>query len=197
MQPSSLGKEPGHPGSHRMHAPGPTDALLGESADFTALYEAEFAYVWRSLRRLGVSDAQLDDATQDVFLVVYRRLSDFESRSKLRTWIFGIVLRVASTYRRTAARRPTEPLDEHAAAREASVEDLADRAVAGHLLRRLLDDLDDERRAVFVLAELEQMTAPEIAAALGVNLNTVYSRLRSARRDINAAVARHRMRSPK
>jgi RNA polymerase sigma-70 factor (ECF subfamily) len=169
---------------------------LCENAAFSALYDSEFAYVWRSLRRLGVSDAQLDDATQDVFLVVYRRLSDFEARSSVRTWIFGIVLRVASTYRRTAARRHTEPLDD-GAADTVSADDIVDRAQAAKLLRRLLDMLDDDRRAVFVLAELEQMTAPEIAATLGVNLNTVYSRLRSARRDVNAALARLRTRSPK
>lgn len=178
-------------------AEAPSDAPLGGTAGFATLYEAEFAYVWRNLRRLGVSDSQLDDATQDVFLVVYRRLGDFESRSKLRTWIFGIVLRVASTYRRTAARRRTEPLDERTSETEPAGDDLLERAQAGRLLRRLLDGLDDDRRAVFVLAELEQMTAPEIAAALGVNLNTVYSRLRTARRDINAALARYRTRSPK
>lgn len=180
-----------------MHAPKVSDALLGGNADFAAVYESEFAYVWRNLRRLGVSDAQLDDATQDVFLVVHRRLGDFESRSKIRTWIFGIVLRVASTYRRTAQRRRTEPLDEHVAESTLSTEDLTERAEAGRLLRRLLDVLDDDRRAVFVLAELEQMTAPEVSAALGVNLNTVYSRLRSARRDINAALERLRTRSAK
>jgi RNA polymerase sigma-70 factor (ECF subfamily) len=180
-----------------MHAPKLSDAPLGGNANFAAVYESEFGYVWRNLRRLGVSDAQLDDATQDVFLVVHRRLGDFESRSKIRTWIFGIVLRIASTYRRTAQRRHTEPLDEHVAESTLSTDDLTDRAEAGRLLRRLLDELDDDRRAVFVLAELEQMTAPEVSAALGVNLNTVYSRLRSARRDINAALERLRTRSAK
>jgi RNA polymerase sigma-70 factor, ECF subfamily len=180
-----------------MHAPKLSDATLGGNTDFAALYESEFAYVWRNLRRLGVSDAQLDDATQDVFLVVHRRLGDFESRSKIRTWIFGIVLRVASTYRRTAQRRRTEPLDERVVESTLSTDDLTERAEAGRLLRRLLDELDDDRRAVFVLAELEQMTAPEVASALGVNLNTVYSRLRSARRDINAALERLRTRSAK
>jgi RNA polymerase sigma-70 factor (ECF subfamily) len=180
-----------------MHAPNLSEAFIGGNAEFAAIYDSEFAYVWRNLRRLGVSDAQLDDATQDVFLVVYRRLGDFESRSKIRTWIFGIVLRVASTYRRTAQRRRTEPLDERVVESARSTDDLTERAEAGRLLRRLLDELDDERRAVFVLAELEQMTAPEVAVALGLNLNTVYSRLRSARRDVNAALERLRMRSPK
>src|SRR5690349_4809553 len=122
-----------------MHATKPAEALLGNSAEFAALYESEFAYVWRNLRRLGVSDAQLDDAAQDVFLVVYRRLGEFEARSTLRTWIFGIVLRVASTYRRTAQRRRTEPLDEGTDERELSTDDPADRAEAARLLRRLLD----------------------------------------------------------
>ncbi|HEX4338588.1 MAG TPA: sigma-70 family RNA polymerase sigma factor [Polyangiaceae bacterium] len=181
----------------REHAD-PLQALAGaeRAPPFEAIYEEHFDFVWRSLRRLGVPDAQLDDAVQDVFVVVHRRLPEFEGRSTIKTWLFGIALRVASALRRSAARRPTEPLvedppDEHAgldadAQREASE--------AARLVHRLLDSLDDDRRAVFVLTELEEMTAPEISAALGVNLNTVYSRLRLARRDFDAALARHRAR---
>jgi RNA polymerase sigma-70 factor (ECF subfamily) len=165
---------------------------------FDALYEEHFDFVWRSLRRLGIPEHNLDDAVQDVFLVVHRRLNEFEGRSTVKTWLFGIALRVASVHRRSAARRPTEPLieDPPEAAVPAAAETLTEAREAARLVHRLLDCLDEDRRAVFILSELEQMTAPEISAALGVNLNTVYSRLRLARRDFDAALSRHRARRP-
>lgn len=169
----------------------------GGRPDFASVYETYFDFVWRSLRRLGVAESGLDDAAQDVFLVVYRRLAEFEARSTLKTWLFGIVLRVVSTHRRTAARRPTVPLGgEPATALAQAPEELTEAARAAELVRALLETLDEDRRAIFVMAELEEMTAPEISVALGVNLNTVYSRLRAARRDFEAALARHRRRSP-
>jgi RNA polymerase sigma-70 factor (ECF subfamily) len=170
----------------------------GGDPSLEAIYDEYFDFVWRSLRRLGIPDAQLDDAVQDVFLVVHRRLGEFEGRSTLKTWLFGITLRVASVHRRTAARRPTEPLVEDLPDQTASplADAFTEAAEAARLVRRLLECLDEDRRAVFVLAELEEMTAPEISAALGVNLNTVYSRLRLARRDFDAALARHRARRP-
>jgi len=177
--------------------PPAAETPLGDARDFDAVYEAYFDFVWRSLRRLGVPEAQLDDAAQDVFLVVYRRLPEFEARSTLKTWLFGIVLRVVSKLRRTERRKPTEPLTgEPADARRAAPEELTESAEAARLVRELLTELGEDRRAVFVLAELEEMTAPEISVALSVNLNTVYSRLRAARRDFDAALARHRRRSP-
>jgi RNA polymerase sigma-70 factor (ECF subfamily) len=179
---------------------GSTSPAAGAAADspaFDALYEAHFDFVWRSLRRLGIPDAQMDDAVQDVFLVVHRRLDGFEGRSTVKTWLFGIALKVASLYRRTAQRRPTEPLDDEPVDPSASSTDaLTEAADAARVVRELLETLDADRRAVFVLAELEQMTAPEISSALGMNLNTVYSRLRLARRDFDAALARHRARRP-
>jgi RNA polymerase sigma-70 factor (ECF subfamily) len=162
--------------------------------EFDGVYATHFDFVWRSLKRLGVPEHQLDDATQDVFLVVHRRLRDFEGRSTVKTWLFGIVLRVARTHRRTRLRRPTEPLllsNEPAVEVERQPEALTEAARAAALVREILEALDDDRRVVFVLAELEQMTAPEIAGCLGVNLNTVYSRLRLARRDFQTALLHH------
>ena len=165
---------------------------------FEALYEEHFDFVWRSLRRLGIPALTIDDAVQDVFLVVHRRLGEFEGRSSVKTWLFGIALRVASVHRRSAARRPTEPLTEEPAdaATAPAAEALSEAREAARLVHQLLDCLEEDRRAVFVLSELEQMTAPEISTALGVNLNTVYSRLRLARRDFDAALARYRARRP-
>jgi RNA polymerase sigma-70 factor (ECF subfamily) len=164
---------------------------------FTALYDEHFDFVWRSLWRLGVREAAFDDALQEVFVVVHRRLDDFEGRSSLRTWLFSIALGVARNHRRQL-RRKGEPL--------VLSEDVPDpgpgpheQVVRSEALRevdRLLEALDEDRRAVFILVELEQMTAPEVADALGLNLNTVYSRLRLARQDFENALARHRRRTP-
>ena len=164
--------------------------------NFAEVYNQHFAFVWRTVRRLGVAERALDDAVQDVFVVVHRRLGDFEGRSSLKSWIFGIARRVAKDHRRRASRKDRgEELHEGLADPSAqSPLESAAKAEAVQVLYRLLDTLDHDKREVFVLAELEQMTAPEIAAAISVNLNTVYSRLRAARRAFNQAVDRHRAR---
>lgn len=165
--------------------------------EFEAIYEAHFDFVWRSLRRLGVSDASLDDAAQDVFVVVHKRIEGFEGRSSLKTWLFGVALRVSRNYRRSARRRPTDALSDETVAdtTRPGPHEATAQAEAVRLLHALLDTLTDERRAVFVMMELEQMSAPEVAETLGVNLNTVYSRLRKARAEFSAALARHNARS--
>jgi RNA polymerase sigma-70 factor (ECF subfamily) len=160
--------------------------------DFEDIYRDYFDFIWRSLRRLGVRPAALDDASQEVFLVVHRRLTDFQGRSSLKTWLFGIALHVARRQARTAARHPAEELPEPAPAAPGATtpQDEAARREAIALLYTILDDLDADKRAVFVMAELEQMTAPEIAEALGAPMNTVYSRLRAARREFEASLKR-------
>lgn len=162
---------------------------------FEEAYEQLFDFVWRSLRRLGVPPAAVDDALQDVFVVVHRRLAEFEGRSSLKTWVFGIALRVARDHQRTARRKGGhEPLDPRIPDESPGpVESLA-RAEAMRELDRILATLDEDKRTVFILAELEQMTAPEIAEALGINPNTVYSRLRAARRAFDALAAGGRSR---
>jgi RNA polymerase sigma-70 factor (ECF subfamily) len=161
---------------------------------FEALYDQYFDFVWRSLRRLGVPVSALDDAVQEVFLVVHRRLPEFEGRSALKTWMFGIALNVAQHVMRSLARRASErPPDTLAAPVSTPQEDVL-RAEAVRLLYRVLDELDPDKRSVFVMAELEYMTAPEIAEVTSLPLNTVYSRLRLARRDFEAALKRHRAR---
>ncbi len=169
--------------------------------DFDAVYEEHFDFVWRNTRRLGVPDALVDDAVQEIFLVVHRRLAEFEGRSSLRTWLFGILARVASDHRRAIRRKSPHTRAPGAAVDLDAVPDEAegphDRVVREEgvrLLHALLDELDDDKRAVLVLAELEQMTVPEIAEALGANVNTVYARLRAARRDFEQAAQRERAR---
>jgi len=157
-----------------------------------AIYRQHFSATWRILRRLGVPDEQLDDATQDVFLVVHRRLGEFDPRSPLKSWIFAIAVRVASDYRRRAARRRTEPLDEAIQDTAPCPARMSELQESVRLLHEVLDTLDEGKRVVFVLAELEQLTVPEIATVLGVNLNTVYSRLRSGRKQFEAALIARR-----
>src|SRR6478609_5266999 len=162
--------------------------------DLATVYEAYFRYVWRCLRSLGVRDSQLEDALQDVFIVVQRRLAEFDGRAALRTWLYAIALRVARKYRERARRDPAS-LD---AAREQDPEIYAASEASGDreaqnerllLARRALASLDDDKREIFVLARVEQMSAPEIAR---IPLNTVYSRLRAARLAFEAEIARLR-----
>jgi RNA polymerase sigma-70 factor (ECF subfamily) len=163
--------------------PRATDAL-----DIEAVYRDHHDFVWRSLRRLGVPTEQVDDAVQEVFLAAARRLADFEQRSALSTWLFAIALRVAHRLRRTEHRhrRRVEALG---ASVPVAASEPHRRTEAADTLHRLLDLLDDEKRIVFVLVELEGFTAPEIADMLGVKLPTVYTRLRAARLRLEQALA--------
>ena len=161
------------------------------------IYAQHADFVFRNLRRLGVIESAIDDAVQDVFLVVHRRLGDFEARAQVTTWLFGIVLRVAQSYRRSAMRRrarlsdtPASDVEQVPVSTAESPIELLERREASTLLHRLLDELDDDKRAMLVCVELEQMTVPEAAESLGLNLNTAYGRLRAARATFNDAVAR-------
>lgn len=153
----------------------------------TEVYEAHFRYVWRCLRSLGVREAQLDDALQDVFIVVQRRLGEFDGQVALSTWLYAIALRVARKARERAHRdahklgaagegEGEEPVSTAADA-EATLQ-CSERLL---LARAALESLDDDKREVFVLAQVEQMSAPEMARIIGVPINTIYSRLRAAR----------------
>jgi RNA polymerase sigma-70 factor (ECF subfamily) len=138
----------------------------------------------------------LDDATQDVFIVVCRRLDSVTSKAQLRSWLFAVATHVAYKARRTAQRRGAEPLPEVLADEQSlSPQESAVQAEAVQTVYAMLDHLSPRQREVFVLAELEQFTAPEIATTLNLPLNTVYSRLRSARATFEAALWRHRART--
>jgi RNA polymerase sigma-70 factor (ECF subfamily) len=161
------------------------------------VFEENAPYAWRVLRRLGVAEADVDDVCQEVFVTVHRRLSDFEGRSSVRTWIYGICVRTASDYRKRAhTRRECAP--DAATEVESAVGPDQENAIslrqARDTLDRLLDRLDDDRRAVFVLYEIEELSMAEVAAVLGCPLQTAYSRLHVARRDIEAALERLRAR---
>jgi RNA polymerase sigma-70 factor (ECF subfamily) len=157
---------------------------------FEETYRAHFAFVWRSLRRLGIREEDAADVAQEVFIVVHRKLPEFAGRSKLTTWLYGVCFRVASERRRA---RPQPPLGEQEAAsfvaRPADPGAIAERNQGLAVLERILDRMPDEQRAVFCLFELEGMTGEEIAEALEIPLGTAYSRLRLAREAFSAATA--------
>jgi RNA polymerase sigma-70 factor (ECF subfamily) len=172
-------------------------AETAPARDFDAIYDEHFAFVWRNLRRLGVPESSLRDAAQEVFLVVHRRLGDFEGRAPLRTWIYSIVTRVARQNRRTRSRkelRDVEDPERVADTREAAPDERAERGEALGIVLELIAELDEDKRTVLILADLEDMTVPEIAVTVDANVNTVYSRLRAARREIRGALDRRRAR---
>lgn len=173
-------------------APPPPSAVRAASLDFRAMYDAHVDFVWRNLRRLGVGPSDVDDRTQEVFVVAHRRLATFEDRGHgPRAWLYQIVLRVASDARRHRRRHPEDP-DGGGAGDRQTVEPPQARAIARReaidRLDRALAQVEVGRRAVLVLHEIEEMTAPEIAESLGVPLNTVYSRLRVARLELERAL---------
>jgi len=164
---------------------------------FEQAYAETFDFVWRNAIRLGVPRAWIDDVVQDVFIVVHRQLPHFEGRSSLTTWVFTILRRTAKDYRRKAVNNPTvnlpfEATNDVAHDDVSGPHETAARRQAIRTLHDLLNQLDDEKREVFLLAELEQWGAPEIAQALSIPVNTVYSRLRLAREQFSAGVARAR-----
>ncbi len=149
---------------------------------FDVLYDTLFDFVFRCLRRLGVPSAYAEDACQEVFIVLHRRLFDLRSDASERAFLFGIATRVASQYRRKTARQAgNEWTDQLAPSSSAGPFDAAAAAQAAELLERFLEQLDNDQRSVFMLMELEDFSAPEVAEALDTKLNTIYSRLRLAR----------------
>lgn len=153
---------------------------------FDDVYAAHFAFVWRVLRTFGVPAAALEDAAQDVFVVVHRRLPEFEGRAAITTWLFAIARRVAGAYRRKDNGR-TEPLADEPPGTTDTFAAFS-RAQATATVMAILDTMDEDKRIVFALVELEQLSVPEVARMLDLNLNTAYSRLRLARVAFEQAV---------
>ncbi|MCY1061210.1 sigma-70 family RNA polymerase sigma factor [Nannocystis sp. SCPEA4] len=163
--------------------------------DLAEIYREHHDFMWRSLRRLGVDAADVEDAVHDAFLVVARRLPEFAGRSTLRTWLFAIAMRVAQSRRRDHQRETHHMRQYEASITPRSPADPQRRHEVSVTLHQLLAGLDEDQRAVFIMIELENMTAPEIAAALELKVATVYSRLRLARQAMQRAVTRYLARS--
>jgi RNA polymerase sigma-70 factor (ECF subfamily) len=168
-------------------------------SSFELIYRKHFVFAWRSLRRLGVSERDLNDAAQDVFLIVHRKLPEFDFQRPITTWIYAICLRVASNRRRSAAQRHeqlnegAEPVEkaEQALAADTESQQLSERRA---LLEAALNEMSLEQRAVFTLFELEGRTGEEVAELLDVPAPTVHSRLRLAREIFRRSIERHRAR---
>jgi RNA polymerase sigma-70 factor, ECF subfamily len=161
---------------------------------FETIYREYFDFVWSAVRRLGVSHAATDDVVQEIFIVIHSRLHTLEQPEALRSWIYSVVRRTVSTHHRS--RRTKEAAgaaladDAEAWPRISTPSDLVEQNDQVKLLWSLLEELDEPKREVFSMAELDELTVPEIAEILGIPLNTAYSRLRAARQAFEEALAR-------
>lgn len=159
---------------------------------FQQLYAQQGAFCWRALRHLGVPPAAIDDAVQELWVVVHRRHADFEGRSELKSWLFGIAINVARNQRRSQRR-----LDSARESQLGTVEPQVDPAQgerqreAFHLVQGYLATLDEQRREIFVSCLLEGMSASETASATGLDLDTVQNRVRALRRSFKAWLIQH------
>jgi RNA polymerase sigma-70 factor (ECF subfamily) len=170
-----------------------------KSQTFDELYDNYVELLWRNARRLGVGDDAVDDVLQQVFLVVHRRLPEVTMTGSEKAWLFGVLLRVVREHKRSLRRKsphrffggPADPETLPDERGRQPDESLA-RSEAAALVQRWLEALDEDKREVFILAELEQLSAREIGEATGTNPSTVYSRLRAARIELEAAAERHR-----
>lgn len=164
-------------------------------SSFETTYHQYFDFVWASALRLGVSAAAIDDVVQEIFIVIHAKLAELRQPQSLRSWIYGIVRRTVSDHHRS---QRTKAAFGAVFARELEVQqpstptplDLTEQGDQVRLLWTILEGLEPLKREVFVLAELEEMSAPEIADALEIPLNTAYSRLRAARQAFEEGVAR-------
>jgi RNA polymerase sigma-70 factor (ECF subfamily) len=170
---------------------------LGAPITLEELYDRHADYVYQSLRRLGVPRTSLPDALQDVFVIVHRRLSELDTSGSPKPWLFVLAMGVARNHRRRQRRK--EPERAHSCVDPDRLggrfEEPFERAAHAErvtLFYKLLESLDDDKRAVFVLAELEELTVPEIAETLTLNVNTAYARLRAARERFEKALSRFR-----
>ena len=178
----------------------PSARHVATTPPFASVYERYFDFVWASVRRLGVDPADVDDVVQEVFVVIHARLHTVEQPDSLRSWVYGVVRRTVSGFRRSQRSDGTSDaaqaeLERSREIAQATPLTLTEQQSQVNLLWALLAELDEPKREVFILAEVEEMTVPELAAALEIPVNTAYSRLRAARQAFEAALARHEARA--
>jgi RNA polymerase sigma-70 factor, ECF subfamily len=171
----------------------PAAPALGELLNFEDVYVQHFDFVCRSLRLLGVTPDGVEDAAQDAFGIVSRRLVEFAGNAALKTWLFAIVQRVAANHRRSTRRKqaPLVPLGEGLVGEAPSPEAHAEAAQSAALITAFCGGLEESRRAVLVLALVEGIAPRELAVSLGVPLHTVYSRIRTLRQDLKTYLEQH------
>jgi len=171
----------------------PAEPAQSATLEVRTIYREHARFVWLSLQRLGIHPSDLDDIAQDVFMIVHRRLDTFDRRARISTWLFGICMRVAANYRRR--RRWTHEVlsggfeDERPAALTAA-DDILVRREQRELAERALNRLEIAKRATFVMFEIESLSCNEIAEIMNVPVGTVYSRLHSARRQLEKHLSR-------
>lgn len=166
-----------------------TEERVKPVLEFEPLFREHGEFVLRTVRRMGVPAPEVEDVAQNVFLVVHRHLRSYEGRGTVKAWLFGIVRRAVADHRRQKRRRPEVPvLEPPVGVLEPETEAQLDRARQRALLDKALDALDESKREVFVLFELEQMSMTEVAAAVDCPLQTAYSRLYSARERVKEVV---------
>ena len=159
--------------------------------DFRAVYRAEFAAVYNWLIRLGIRGEDVQDLAHDVFAAAYRRWETYDASRPVRPWLFGIAYRLVLDFKRKLQNQRESPNDElEAVDASRSAEDVVASKQGLELAASIIGSLELERRAVFVMHEIEGVPIPQVADAVGVPINTAYSRLRLARQDFNAAVKR-------
>lgn len=156
------------------------------------VYRREVEFVWRTCRYLGVGAADAEDVVHEVFLIVRRRLGEYDPQYSMRSWLAGIARHVVMHHHRARLRsaRKTAAAPRPEADASQPQEDAVQHGEAAAILEAFLGELDDDKREVFVLCELEGLSAPEIAPVVGTNVNTVYSRLRAARQAFERKLAR-------
>jgi RNA polymerase sigma-70 factor (ECF subfamily) len=162
-------------------------------SSFESIYRKYFDFVWSSVRRLGVETAAVDDVVQEVFIVIHSRIDTLERPEALRSWIYSIVRRTVSTHRRSQkakAASGTALAAEPEGRRTLTPFDLTDQNDQVRLLGHILQELDEPKREVFMMVELDELTVPEVAEILDIPLNTAYSRLRAARQAFEEALER-------
>jgi len=155
----------------------------GAPPELAVVYREHVAFAWRVVRRMGVPADAVQDVVQDVFLVVRRRLPDYDGRASVKTWIAGICRGVVSNYHRHVKRREAR-LQLVSSTASASSEPGVERLDTGRMLAEALDRLHEEQRLAIVLTDIEGLTPSDVAQVMGISRNTVYSRLRLARKKL-------------
>ncbi len=165
-----------------------SEAATADTINFDDVFDRFAPFVWRVARRLGVAPEDVPDVTQEVFLIIHRKLDDFRGASSLKTWVYGICVRVVSSYRRRAHRKREVALPELPELSQGATQDneLDQRRAREHLYATLAQ-LDEDRRNVLVLYEFEDLSMPQVAEVIGCPLTTAYSRLHAARKIVRAA----------
>lgn len=187
------------PSEQVVHEEQGSGSVMLEVPPFKAVYAQHFAFVWSSTRRLGVMPAAMDDVVQEIFMVIHGKLHTLQKPEALRSWIYSIVRRTVSAHHRS--RRTRDASDAAFAAHARTHEqsqltplDLTEHNEDAKALWDLLGQLDESKRELLVLVEIEGMTVPEVSDILEIPLNTAYSRLRAARLAFEAALARQTLR---